>query len=34
MLENLETQGYHLQMPPAEDEHIEHAIPLLVNHLK
>ena len=24
VLENLETQGYHLQMPPAEDEYIEH----------
>lgn len=24
VLENLDTQGYHLQMPPAEDEYIEH----------
>ncbi|GLK88780.1 YcgL domain-containing protein [Pseudomonas turukhanskensis] len=24
VLENLETQGYHLQMPPAEDEYIQH----------
>ncbi|AMB85427.1 hypothetical protein AWM79_08955 [Pseudomonas agarici] len=24
VLENLQTQGYHLQMPPAEDEYIEH----------
>jgi uncharacterized protein YcgL (UPF0745 family) len=24
VLENLEAQGYHLQMPPAEDEYIEH----------
>lgn len=24
VLEHLETQGYHLQMPPAEDEYIEH----------
>ena len=24
VLENLENQGYHLQMPPAEDEYIEH----------
>ena len=24
VLENLETKGYHLQMPPAEDEYIEH----------
>ncbi len=24
VLENLATQGYHLQMPPAEDEYIEH----------
>ncbi|MCY1402603.1 Protein YcgL [compost metagenome] len=24
VLENLEKQGYHLQMPPAEDEYIEH----------
>ena len=24
VLEILETQGYHLQMPPAEDEYIEH----------
>ena len=24
MLENLENQGYHLQMPPAEEEYIEH----------
>ncbi len=24
VLENLERQGYHLQMPPAEDEYIEH----------
>ncbi|MNP82545.1 Protein YcgL [compost metagenome] len=24
VLENLESQGYHLQMPPAEDEYIEH----------
>ncbi|MES2819693.1 MAG: YcgL domain-containing protein [Pseudomonadota bacterium] len=24
VLANLETQGYHLQMPPAEDEYIEH----------
>jgi uncharacterized protein YcgL (UPF0745 family) len=24
VLSNLDTQGYHLQMPPAEDEYIEH----------
>ena len=24
VLANLEAQGYHLQMPPAEDEYIEH----------
>ncbi|MEB0043058.1 MULTISPECIES: YcgL domain-containing protein [unclassified Pseudomonas] len=24
VLKNLDTQGYHLQMPPAEDEYIEH----------
>ncbi|WP_312932390.1 YcgL domain-containing protein [Pseudomonas sp.] len=24
VLANLEEQGYHLQMPPAEDEYIEH----------
>jgi uncharacterized protein YcgL (UPF0745 family) len=24
VLANLENQGYHLQMPPAEDEYIEH----------
>jgi hypothetical protein len=24
VLENLEKQGYHLQMPPPEDEYIEH----------
>ena len=24
VLENLESKGYHLQMPPAEDEYIEH----------
>lgn len=24
VLANLETQGYHLQMPPAEDDYIEH----------
>ena len=24
VLENLDTQGYHLQMPPAEEEYIEH----------
>jgi uncharacterized protein YcgL (UPF0745 family) len=24
VLEHLDTQGYHLQMPPAEDEYIEH----------
>lgn len=24
VLENLEKQGYHLQMPPGEDEYIEH----------
>ncbi|MFJ4154085.1 YcgL domain-containing protein [Pseudomonas sp. NPDC089752] len=24
VLENLANQGYHLQMPPAEDEYIEH----------
>ncbi|MFS2160883.1 YcgL domain-containing protein [Pseudomonas sp. Pseusp122] len=24
VLDNLEKQGYHLQMPPAEDEYIEH----------
>jgi uncharacterized protein YcgL (UPF0745 family) len=24
VLEHLNTQGYHLQMPPAEDEYIEH----------
>jgi uncharacterized protein YcgL (UPF0745 family) len=24
VLANLESQGYHLQMPPAEDEYIEH----------
>ena len=24
VLSNLEKQGYHLQMPPAEDEYIEH----------
>jgi uncharacterized protein YcgL (UPF0745 family) len=24
VLEHLENQGYHLQMPPAEDEYIEH----------
>ena len=24
VLENLDNQGYHLQMPPAEDEYIEH----------
>lgn len=24
VLENLETQGYHLQMPPPEDDYIEH----------
>ena len=24
VLENLDAQGYHLQMPPAEDEYIEH----------
>ncbi|MGY4532726.1 uncharacterized protein YcgL (UPF0745 family) [Pseudomonas sp. TE3786] len=24
VLENLEKQGYHLQMPPAEDEYIQH----------
>lgn len=24
VLENLDTQGYHLQMPPPEDEYIEH----------
>lgn len=25
VLANLETQGYHLQMPPAEDDYIEHS---------
>ena len=24
VLANLDSQGYHLQMPPAEDEYIEH----------
>ena len=24
VLEHLDAQGYHLQMPPAEDEYIEH----------
>jgi uncharacterized protein YcgL (UPF0745 family) len=24
VLENLEKQGYHLQMPPAQDDYIEH----------
>jgi uncharacterized protein YcgL (UPF0745 family) len=24
VLENIETQGYHLQLPPPEDEYIEH----------
>ena len=24
VLANIEAQGYHLQMPPAEDEYIEH----------
>lgn len=24
VLENIEKQGYHLQMPPAQDEYIEH----------
>ncbi|UUQ63765.1 YcgL domain-containing protein [Pseudomonas fuscovaginae UPB0736] len=24
VLDNLDKQGYHLQMPPAEDEYIEH----------
>lgn len=24
VLENLESQGYHLQMPPPQDEYIEH----------
>ena len=24
VLENLDKQGYHLQMPPSEDEYIEH----------
>ena len=24
VLENLEKQGYHLQMPPGEDEYIQH----------
>ncbi|KGS12584.1 MULTISPECIES: YcgL domain-containing protein [Pseudomonas syringae group] len=24
VLSNLDSQGYHLQMPPAEDEYIEH----------
>lgn len=24
VLENIEKQGYHLQMPPAEEEYIEH----------
>ncbi len=24
VLENLDAQGYHLQMPPAEDEYVEH----------
>ncbi len=24
VLENLESQGYHLQMPPAEEDYIEH----------
>lgn len=24
VLENLETQGYHLQMPPPDDDYIEH----------
>ncbi|WWF46936.1 YcgL domain-containing protein [Pseudomonas trivialis] len=24
VLENLDKQGYHLQMPPTEDEYIEH----------
>ncbi|KQQ68157.1 hypothetical protein ASF84_03210 [Pseudomonas sp. Leaf127] len=24
VLENLETQGYHLQLPPPEEEYIEH----------
>ncbi|WP_028694631.1 YcgL domain-containing protein [Pseudomonas cremoricolorata] len=24
VLENLDSQGYHLQMPPAEEEYIEH----------
>jgi uncharacterized protein len=24
VLENLDKQGYHLQMPPAEDDYIEH----------
>lgn len=24
VLEHLDSQGYHLQMPPAEDEYIEH----------
>ncbi|MBC3412946.1 MULTISPECIES: YcgL domain-containing protein [Pseudomonas] len=24
VLENLDSQGYHLQMPPPEDEYIEH----------
>ena len=24
VLENLDNQGYHLQMPPVEDEYIEH----------
>ncbi|KTC62450.1 MULTISPECIES: YcgL domain-containing protein [Pseudomonas syringae group] len=24
VLDNLDSQGYHLQMPPAEDDYIEH----------
>ena len=24
VLENLDSQGFHLQMPPAEEEYIEH----------
>ncbi len=24
VLENLDNQGYHLQMPPPDDEYIEH----------
>ncbi|MNY74565.1 Protein YcgL [compost metagenome] len=24
VLENIEKQGYHLQMPPPEDDYIEH----------